>query len=138
MTLTAQACGGTAEIEYRHAYPATINTADETVRAAEAAAAVPGVTEVLREGNPILAGEDFAFMLERNRGAYLMFLGSAPPTRAACPSHNPGYDFNDDLLPIGASYLAGLVEQELARRPRSTLIWSGGSRPRRSSEWCGC
>ena len=113
VTLTAQACGGTAEIEYRHAYPATINTADETVRAAEAAAAVPGVTEVLREGNPILAGEDFAFMLERNRGAYLMF-GQRTADKGGVPVHNPGYDFNDDLLPIGASYLAGLVEQELA------------------------
>jgi hippurate hydrolase len=113
VTLTAQACGGTAEIEYRHAYPATINTADEAARAAEAAAAVPGVTEVLREGNPILAGEDFAFMLERNRGAYLMF-GQRTADKGGVPVHNPGYDFNDDLLPIGASYLAGLVEQELA------------------------
>ncbi|MES2030499.1 MAG: M20 aminoacylase family protein [Pseudomonadota bacterium] len=114
VTLTAQACGGTAEIEYRHAYPATINTADETARAADAAGAVPGVTEVLREGNPILAGEDFAFMLERNRGAYLMFGQRGADNKGGVPVHNPGYDFNDDLLPIGASYLAGLVEQELA------------------------
>jgi len=114
VTLTAQACGGTAEIEYRHAYPATINTADETARAADAAGAVPGVTEVLREGNPILAGEDFAFMLERNRGAYLMFGQRGGDNKGGVPVHNPGYDFNDDLLPIGASYLAGLVEQELA------------------------
>jgi amidohydrolase len=113
VTLTAEAQGGTAEIDYRRAYPPTINTAEETDRAAMAAAAVPGVIEVQREGNPLLAGEDFAFMLERNRGAYLFF-GQRGADKGGTPVHNPGYDFNDDLLPIGASYLAGLVEQELA------------------------
>jgi amidohydrolase len=113
VTMTAQAQGGTAEIDYKRAYPPTINTAEEAERAAAAAAAVPGVTEVLREGNPLLAGEDFAFMLEKNRGAYLLF-GQRGADKGGTPVHNPGYDFNDDLLPIGASYLAGLVEQELA------------------------
>jgi amidohydrolase len=112
VTLTAQAQGGTAEIEYRRAYPATVNTPDEAARAAACAAAVPGVTDVIREGNPILAGEDFAFLLERSRGAYLLF-GQRESDRGGVPVHNPGYDFNDNLLPIGASYLAGLVEQEL-------------------------
>lgn len=74
---------------------------------------MPGVIDVQREGNPVLAGEDFAFMLERNRGAYLFF-GQRGADKGGVPVHNPGYDFNDDLLPIGASYLAGLVEQELA------------------------
>jgi amidohydrolase len=113
VTTTAQAQGGTAEIDYKRAYPPTINTAEEAERAAAAAAAVPGVTEVLREGHPLLAGEDFAFMLEKNRGAYLLF-GQRGADKGGTPVHNPGYDFNDDLLPIGASYLAGLVEQELA------------------------
>ncbi|MDR3468518.1 MAG: M20 family metallopeptidase [Xanthobacteraceae bacterium] len=112
VSLTAEAQGGTAEIDYRRAYPATVNTPEETARAADCAAAVPGVTEVQREGDPILAGEDFAFMLERSRGAYLMF-GQRGADKGGVPVHNPGYDFNDDLLPIGASYLAGLVEQEL-------------------------
>ena len=113
VTLTAQAQGGSAEIDYKRAYPPTINTAEEAARAAQAAAAVPGVIDVQREGNPVLAGEDFAFMLERNRGAYLFF-GQRGADKGGVPVHNPGYDFNDDLLPIGASYLAGLVEQELA------------------------
>ena len=112
VTLTAEASGGTAEIEYRRAYPATVNTPDETARAADCAAAVKGITHVNREGNPILAGEDFAFMLERSRGSYLLF-GQATADKGNVPVHNPGYDFNDDLLPIGASYLAELVEQEL-------------------------
>lgn len=113
VTLTAEAQGGSAEIVYDRAYPATINTAEETARAADAAAAVPGVDHVMREGNPILAGEDFAFLLERSRGAYLLF-GQRGADKGGVPVHNPGYDFNDDLLPIGASYLAGLVERELA------------------------
>jgi amidohydrolase len=110
---TAEAYGGSAELDYKRAYPPTINTADEAARAAQAAAVVPGVKEVLREGNPILAGEDFAFMLEKNRGAYLLF-GQRGADKGGVPVHNPGYDFNDDLLPIGASYFASLVEQELA------------------------
>ena len=110
---TAEAYGGSAELDYKRAYPPTINTADEAARAAQAATAVPGVKEVLREGNPLLAGEDFAFMLEKNRGAYLLF-GQRGANKGGVPVHNPGYDFNDDLLPIGASYFASLVEQELA------------------------
>jgi hippurate hydrolase len=67
---------------------------------------------VIRDGAPLLAGEDFAFMLERAPGAYLLF-GQRGTERGGTPVHNPGYDFNDDLLPIGAGYLAGMVEQEL-------------------------
>jgi metal-dependent amidase/aminoacylase/carboxypeptidase family protein len=77
-----------------------------------AAAAIVGEANVVREGDPLLAGEDFAFMLERAPGAYLLF-GQRGADKGGTPVHNPGYDFNDDLLPLGASYLAGLAEQEL-------------------------
>jgi len=109
---TAAAQGGTAEISYRRAYPATINAAHETDRASLCATNTRGVNRVIRDGKPLLAGEDFAFMLERAPGAYLFF-GQRDGAKGGTPVHNPGYDFNDDLLPIGASYLAGLVEQEL-------------------------
>ncbi len=112
VTHTAAAQGGTAEISYRRAYPATINTPAETEGAVAAAAAIVGAGNVLREGHPLLAGEDFAFMLERAPGAYLLF-GQRDGDKGGTPVHNPGYDFNDDLLPLGASYLAGLAEQEL-------------------------
>ena len=112
VTHTAAAQGGTAEISYRRAYPATINTPAETEGAVAAAAAIVGGGNVLREGHPLLAGEDFAFMLERAPGAYLLF-GQRDGDKGGTPVHNPGYDFNDDLLPLGASYLAGLAEQEL-------------------------
>jgi amidohydrolase len=111
--LTAEAQGATAEIEYRRAYPPTINTPAETERAALGAAEALGPNgTVLRDAPPILAGEDFAFMLERCPGAYIMF-GQTEGEVGATPVHNPGYDFNDALLPIGASYLAGMVKQEL-------------------------
>ena len=113
VSLTAQAQGGSAEIDYRRAYPATINAEAETDRAAACAAGVRGVTHVERDTKPLLAGEDFAFMLERTPGAYLFF-GQRGADRGGTPVHNPGYDFNDDLLPIGANYLAGMVEPELA------------------------
>ena len=109
---TAEAQGGTAEISYRRAYPATINTATEVEQAAAAAAEIVGAAGVEREGHPLLAGEDFAFMLERVPGAYLL-LGQRGPERGGTPVHNPAYDFNDDLLPIGASYLAAIAEREL-------------------------
>ena len=109
---TCVACGGVAEIDYRRAYPATINTAHETTRAVECASRVVGDGNVITNGRPLLAGEDFAFMLERSRGAYLFF-GQNDGTKGGTPVHNVNYDFNDDLLPIGASYLAGMVEQEL-------------------------
>ena len=109
---TAEAQGGTAEISYRRAYPATINTATEVEQAAAAAADIVGIASVEREGHPLLAGEDFAFMLERVPGAYLLF-GQRGPERGGTPVHNPAYDFNDDLLPIGASYLVAIAEREL-------------------------
>ncbi|APT58076.1 peptidase M20 [Roseomonas gilardii] len=112
VSLTAEAQGGKAEISYRRAYPPTINTPGETDRAALAAAAILGEGKVHRDGHPLLAGEDFAFLLERVPGAYLMF-GQRDGERGGTPVHNPLYDFNDDLLPIGAGYLAALVEQEL-------------------------
>ena len=112
VSLTCEAGGGSAEIDYRRAYPATINTAHETARAVECASGIVGGDKVITNGKPLLAGEDFAFMLERSRGAYLFF-GQDDGVKGGTPVHNVHYDFNDDLLPIGASYLAGMVEQEL-------------------------
>jgi hippurate hydrolase len=109
---TVAANGATAEISYRRAYPPTINTAAEAGRAARAVATLLGDAAVLPDEPPITAGEDFAFMLEKCPGAYVMF-GQRGGTRGGVPVHNTLYDFNDDLLPLGAGYLAQLVEQEL-------------------------
>lgn len=109
---TAAAQGGTAEIVYRRAYPPTINSEHETASAARAASAIVGADNVRRDGNPSVAGDDIAFMLERVPGAFIFF-GQAGPQRGHLPVHTTSYDFNDDLLPIGVSYFAKLIEQEL-------------------------
>ena len=109
---TVAAFGATAEIDYRRAYPATVNTVEETARATQAVATLLGEDAVLANEPPITAGEDFAFMLEKCPGAYVMF-GQKGESRGGTPVHNIHYDFNDDLLPLGAGYLAQLVEQEL-------------------------
>jgi len=62
-----------------------------------------------------MASEDFAFMLERTPGAFI-FLGNGEG-EGGCELHNPRYNFNDDILPVGASYFARLVETKLARGP---------------------
>jgi amidohydrolase len=104
--------GATAEIDYKRAYPPTINTAAEAEIAARAAVASVGELGVLRHQPSFMAGEDFAFMLERCPGAYAFF-GQRAGERHGVALHNPGYDFNDDLLPLGAGYFATLVEQTL-------------------------
>ena len=71
-----------------------------------------GDSNVLRGGQPILAGEDFAFYLERTPGAFLLF-GQGEEDRFRVTPHNSYYEFNDNLLPIGASFFTRMVEQEL-------------------------
>ncbi|EFH12576.1 M20 aminoacylase family protein [Pseudoroseomonas cervicalis] len=110
---TAMAMGARVEIEYRRAYPPTINTPAEAERAALAAGALLGEGALRRTDPPITAGEDFAFLLERCPGAYVLF-GQAQEGRFAISPHNSHYEFNDALLPLGASYLAQLAEQELS------------------------
>jgi hippurate hydrolase len=91
-----------------------VNHAEESNRAARAAARVLGDAKVHRNLPPVMGGEDFSFMLLERPGAFL-FMGQKGVERGGVPVHHPRYDFNDDLLPIGASYFATLVEQELPR-----------------------
>jgi metal-dependent amidase/aminoacylase/carboxypeptidase family protein len=60
-----------------------------------------------------MASEDFSIMLEARPGAYIN-IGNGD-TVGSCPVHNPGYDFNDEILPLGAAALAGIVEKKLPR-----------------------
>ena len=73
---------------------------------------VVGAENVYRDKPPKMASEDFAFMLNEKPGAYV-WLGNGPG-EGGCLLHNPSYDFNDDALPVGASYWARLVETRLA------------------------
>ncbi|MFQ3621979.1 MAG: M20 aminoacylase family protein [Acetobacteraceae bacterium] len=108
----AAAFGATAEVEVQRTYPATVNEPDSTALARDAAAAVQGEARVFEAPRPTMGGEDFAFMLERVPGAYLM-LGTARSENDPAV-HHPKFDFNDDALPIGASWYAALAERILA------------------------
>ncbi len=107
----ATAFGATAEIHYRHGSPATVNTATEAALAASVAARVVGEANVFRTLEPSMGAEDFAFMLERKPGCYV-WLGQGGSS-SSCMLHNPCYDFQDSILPIGASYWALLAETAL-------------------------
>ena len=102
------------EVDYQRGYPPTVNHPGETGRAALAAAKVSGIERVIRDAPPVMGGEDFSFMLLERPGCFVR-IGQADGAKGAVPVHNTKYDFNDDLLPIGASFFASLVEQELPK-----------------------
>ncbi len=113
----AAAHGAGARVHYERRYPPTINDAAETENAAIAAALVVGEDNVERDRRPSMGSEDFAFMLEKKAGSYV-WIGNGAGAGAGhghggCALHNPRYDFNDEILPLGASYWAKLVETRL-------------------------
>ena len=109
----AESFGASAELRFfRHA-PATVNDAEATTLAIDAAKIIAGTGGVKEMRAPTMGGEDFAYMLNAKQGAYLM-LGSGQ-SKSDPLLHHPKYDFNDDILPIGASWWATLVEQQLAK-----------------------
>jgi amidohydrolase len=112
-TGVASAMGARVEIVYDRRYPATVNSAAETEIAVAAASAVVGPAHVDRNVQPTMGSEDFAFMLNEKPGCYI-FIGNGAGADTA-GLHNPHYDFNDAILPLGASYWARLVEQVLGR-----------------------
>jgi hippurate hydrolase len=114
-TATAAAHGAEAVVEYERGYPPVVNADEPTERAALAAARVLGEGKVIRERRPGMGGEDFSFMAQRVPGCFVR-IGQAEGERGSTPVHNPRYDFNDAILPIGASFWSTLVEQELPRR----------------------
>jgi len=106
---TAALFGATAKLHYSRDYPVTANHPENTVFAADAAAAVVGEAGVERDVTPVMGGEDFSFMLEARPGAFI-FVGQGD----SAGLHHPAYDFNDEIIPIGMSYWAKLVEMRLA------------------------
>ena len=102
---TAQAFGAKADLEYEYGYPPTINHPKQTAFALKVASEISGNANIDGEAPPIMAAEDFAYMLEERPGAYLN-IGQGD----SAALHNPEYDFNDELSPIGASFFVKLVE----------------------------
>jgi hippurate hydrolase len=107
--------GASATVHYERIYPATINTPRETQFAADVAEALVGPDHVVRDMDPSMGAEDFSFMLQVKPGAY-MRIGQGG--EGSCMLHNSRYDFNDDILPLGAALHASLVESALAAGDR--------------------
>jgi amidohydrolase len=105
--------GATASVHYERIYPATINSYDETMFAAGVAEALVGADHVVRDMAPSMGAEDFSFMLQVKPGAYMRIGQGAENGVGSCFLHNTRYDFNDDILPLGAALHAGLVEQSM-------------------------
>ncbi|GAC1321770.1 MAG: M20 aminoacylase family protein [Collimonas sp.] len=108
----AQTNGATIELDYRRGYPGVVNTPGETAAAVAAAASLVGSEQVNTDIKPAMGSEDFAFMLQECPGAYIGIgagEGENPPAL-----HNPYYDFNDAILPLGAAYWVALVKRQLA------------------------
>ena len=105
--------GLSADLDYQPRYPATINVPEHAERCAAALEALPGITRVHRDQPPSMASEDFAFMLNARPGAYI-WLGNGEESPAL---HNPHYDFDDRLTPLGVDYWVALVRQLLGEHP---------------------
>ena len=103
--LTAEAMGGSADAKFTRGYPVMSNSSEQTEFAAKVARDVAGECA---EAPLVMGGEDFAYMLEERPGAYIL-LGNGDSS----PVHHPKYNFNDDAIPYGCSWLVELVEQKM-------------------------
>jgi amidohydrolase len=113
VTGIAESFGAHAEVVFNRAYPPTVNDPEATTIAIKAAQTVAGEARVMLMEKPTMGGEDFSFMLNAKQGSYIM-LGANRGNDAML--HQPKYDFNDEMLAVGASYFAVLAEQVLARK----------------------
>ena len=105
--------GASYEFSYRRNFVPTINTPGEAAIAASVASSVVGAENVIGDSRPIMASEDFGYMLQAKPGAYVL-LGNGEDGVGGCSLHNPAYDFNDDILSIGADFWVTLVQTQLA------------------------
>ncbi|KAB2750132.1 M20 aminoacylase family protein [Brucella anthropi] len=105
----AAATGAEITVRYKNNYPVTYNHDAQTEFAARVASAVAGESKVDESVEPMMAAEDFSYMLEARPGAYI-FLGNGDTPGL----HHPAYDFNDDAIPYGVSYFVAVAETALA------------------------
>jgi amidohydrolase len=103
---TALTFGATAEVHYKRGYPVTVNHEHETHFAADVAKAVVGNDKVNTNVAPSMGAEDFSFMLEARKGAYII-MGNGDTAGL----HHPAYDFNDAAIPYGIAYWCTLIEK---------------------------
>ena len=107
----AAAHGVQSHLDYRRGYPPTVNTAAEAALCAEVAGTVAGASNVRRDMAPSMGAEDFSYMLREKPGCYV-WIGNGM-AEGGCMLHNPRYDFNDAILPLGVRYWVELVKQAL-------------------------
>ena len=100
------------DVKYEKLYPLLKNAEKETKIAGKVAAKVVGDDRVTIHSDPIMASEDFAWMLNEKSGNYIL-IGNGTDSVSGCTVHNPNYDFNDEILPIGATYWVELVKEHL-------------------------
>ena len=118
----AESFGVAAQIDWKPGYAVLVNTRAETAFAREVAVELVGEAQVTLQGPPLTGSEDFAFMLERVPGSYLL-IGNGTGEGAGeggCMVHNPGYDFNDANIGVGSAYWVLLAERFLAAKGPST------------------
>lgn len=109
----AASYGMTATVAYERSYDATVNHAAETAIVRKLATRFAGADHVVDMPRPSMGSEDFAYMLQAVPGSYFL-IGGGKPGGGDRSVHHPGYDFNDDMLPIGAAFWAALAEDYLA------------------------
>ncbi|MDD2873455.1 MAG: M20 family metallopeptidase [Azoarcus sp.] len=105
------AFGVRVDFEYRRGYPPTINTPSEAALCVDTAASLVGADKVDTTARPSMGAEDFSYFLQRKPGAYV-WIGNGPG-EGGCMLHNPNYDFNDEILPVGVAYWVQLVKRLL-------------------------
>jgi amidohydrolase len=121
---TAAAYGATVEFQFNRNYPPTVNHPDETAFAREVMAGIVGAERVVHQ-EPTMGAEDFAYMLQERPGCYVFIANGDGSHRETghgdgpCMLHNPSYDFNDDLIPLGATYWVQLAEKWLGQPRRA-------------------
>jgi hippurate hydrolase len=111
---TAAAFGCTAVVDYDRRYPPLVNHSEQTDISAAAAAALVGESHVIADAPQQTGAEDFSFMLEARPGGFMMIGAGLHPDGSFHNVHTPGYDFNDQILTLGAGYWVSLVQEELA------------------------
>lgn len=109
----AAAHGCEAEYHYLRRYPPLVNTKEQTDIAVAAATRTVGAANVDPNTKPVTGGEDFAFMLQKKPGAYILIGNGGDESGGCAHVHTPLYDFNDEILTTGTAYWVNLVQQEL-------------------------
>ena len=110
-TSQAESFGVSAEVDWKEGYCVLVNSENETNFARQVALDLVGAERVVLNGPPLTGSEDFAFMLEKIPGSYLLIGNGDGNSAGACMVHNPGYDFNDDNIATGSDYWIHLTRE---------------------------